>query len=129
MGTVNIIQLIMNNIIIILVVLVTIAKAELTEDNIREMVDKLEREVRETKATFEKKLKDKDDTIKTIEREVKKFEREVSFLKDPPYSFFCGYQDRTLFTSAPITYDRLLYSSTSMPDSATLDIDTGAFTS
>merc|ERR1712215_415779 len=98
----NIIQLIMKNIIIILVVLVTIAKAELTEDNITEMVDKLEREVRETKATFEKKLKEKDDTIETIEREVKKFEREVkkferevSILKEPPYSFFCGYQDDT----------------------------------
>merc|ERR1712215_325877 len=114
MGTVNIIQLIMNNIIIILAVLVTIGKAELTEDNIKEMVDKLEREVRETKATFEKKLKDKDDTIKTIEREVKKFEREVSFLKEPPYSFFCGYLDYTYISSAPITYSKLLYSSTSI---------------
>merc|ERR1712215_56806 len=129
MGTVNIIQLIMNNIIIILVVLVTIAKAELTEDNIREMVDKLEREVRETKATFEKKLKDKDDTIKTIEREGKKFEREVSFLKDPPFSFFCGYQYDTQITSATITYDKLLYSSSSTWGTpATLDIDTGIYT-
>merc|ERR1712215_287638 len=165
MGTVNIIQHIMNNIIIVLVALATIVKAEVREDNIREMVENLEKEMKEAKNNaetfekkikklndnfdqkvkdmtdnFEKKLKAKDDIIAKIENkinsmnhsfgmEMKKFEREVSFLKEPPYSFFCGYRYVTSATSATITYNKLLYSSTSLPDSATLDINTGIFTS
>merc|ERR1711970_1397370 len=74
--------------------------------------------------------------LKKLERELDardasnaKLEREVSFLKEPPFSFFCGYQDHTTSTSATITYDSLLYSSTSIPDMASLNPKTGIFTS
>jgi len=93
----------------------------------------LENKMRDMNYTFDKKLKRMSDTfekeLKTKDDSVNKLVREVSFLKDPPYTFFCAYQFSTTITSATITYSKLLYSSTNIPDDATMDISTGIFTS
>ena len=57
-----------------------------------------------------------------------KIEREVSFLKDPPMTFECGYSSNSKATSQIISYTKLLYSSTNI-EGAGLDIFTGVFTS
>ena len=56
-------------------------------------------------------------------------EREMSILKDPPYTFVCGSHSPTISTNQQtIPYTNLLYSSTNV-DGAGLDISTGLFTS
>merc|ERR1711936_721465 len=158
MGTVNNIHHNMkNSITIVLVVLVTLAMGQQREDIqdiVREMVAvemrgsnakiaMLEQEMKTRDETTEKKMKDMNDTIDTLtakdatfEKELKtkdatieKLVREVSFLKDPPYTFFCAHRGGTTISYATITYNKLLYSSTSIPDSATMDISSGIFTS
>ena len=54
-------------------------------------------------------------------------EREVSFLKDPPWTFACGFVFSLTTTHKAISYDTLLYSSTNVAG-AGLDISTGGFT-
>merc|ERR1712055_1219868 len=112
---------------------------EMRETNAK--VASMEQEMKVKDSTFEKKIKDMNDTfgkeLRKLERELDardasnaKLEREVSFLKEPPFSFFCGYRyELTNITSATITYDYLLYSSTSIPDMASMDTQTGIFTS
>jgi len=90
----------------------------------------LEQEVKNMKSKhdlLERELKIKDDMIKDMNET---FGKELK-TKDPPapYSFFCGYKDLTAIHSATITYDSLLYSSTNIPDDATMDVETGIFTS
>jgi len=138
----------MKNIInIVLVVLVTMAMGQQREniqDIVREMVavemktrdDAIEKKMKDmnvTIATLGKELTAKDATfdkeMKTKDATIDKLVREVSFLKDPPYTFFCAYRGGTSIYSGTIKYDKLLYSSTSIPDSATMDISSGIFTS
>merc|ERR1711936_544075 len=98
----------------------TIDTVEKKMKDMNDTIDTLGKELTAKDATFGKELKTKDDIID-------KLVREVSFLKDPPYTFFCAYQEFTYIISATITYSKLLYSSTSTM--ATMDIDTGIFTS
>merc|ERR1712055_968832 len=111
---------------------------EMRETNAK--VASMEQEMKVKDSTFEKKIKDMNDTfgkeLRKLERELDareasnaKLEREVSFLKEPPFSFFCGYHSGTHISSGTITYESLLYSSTSIPDMASLDTKTGVFTS
>jgi len=92
----------------------------------------LENKMRDMNYTFDKKLKRMSDTfekeLKTKDDSVNKLVREVSFLKDPPYTFFCAYTAGTSLSSQTITYDKLLYSSSNIPDT-TMDTYTGIFTS
>ena len=54
--------------------------------------------------------------------------REVSFLKDPPWTFACGAHNKGMtVTDQTISYTTLLYSSTNVAG-AGLDISTGVFT-
>merc|ERR1712215_12337 len=128
------------------------------QDVVREMVVEmrsLKQEMKDMNDTFGKELKTKDAQVETLEQEVKNMkskhdllERELKIkddmmknmnetfgkelkIKDPPapYAFFCGYKDLTAIHSATITYDSLLYSSTNIPDDATMDVETGIFTS
>merc|ERR1711936_1554027 len=97
----------------------------------------LEQEMKTRDDTTEKKMNNMNETIDTLEKEltakdvtIDKLVREVSFLKDPPYTFFCAAKNGwTYISSGTLTYSKLLYSSTSTPDSATMDISSGIFTS
>merc|ERR1711970_1136144 len=95
--------------------------------------DKFDKKVKDMNDTFEKNMKDMNDTflkeLKTKDDSIKKLMNEMSLLKDSPYTFFCAYRDGTDITTAAITYSKLLYSSTNIPDDATMDIETGMFTS
>merc|ERR1719153_1114157 len=97
-------------------------------------IEKKMKDMNDTIDTFEKKMKDMNGTIDTLGKEltakdatfekelntkyvtIDKLVREVSFLKDPPYTFFCASNYySTSISSATITYSKLLYSSTSIP--------------
>merc|ERR1711970_1157642 len=63
---------------------------------------------------------------------IKKLDRDMSFLKDPPFTFFCASAGVTAtggvnLVDKTITYNNLLYSSTNV-DGADLDTSTGFFT-
>merc|ERR1711936_378183 len=114
----------------------TNAKVASMEQEMKDMNDTFEKKIKDMNDTFWKELKTRDNSIHMLEKELDtrdysnaKLEREVSFLKEPPFSFFCGYKRDTSISSATITYDSLLYSYTSTPDTASLDIVTGIFTS
>merc|ERR1711936_971155 len=66
--------------------------------DMNDTIDTLGKELTAKDATFEKELKTKDATID-------KLVREVSFLKDPPYTFFCAYRGGTSIYSGTIKYD------------------------
>ena len=67
----------------------------------------------------------KDDLITTKDD----LEREVSFLKNLPFSFACGsHYDGLHITTQAISYNTLLYSSTNIAGPHGLDISTGVFT-
>merc|ERR1712183_1188848 len=78
--------------------------------------------------TKEDLLTTKED-LKANDVSILKLEREVSFLKDPPWSFACGaHSESNNIASQVISYTTLLYSSTNVPGVG-LDISTGVFTS
>merc|ERR1712215_206044 len=91
---------------------------------------------------IEKMNRVKDDTIQRLKikydqletdakakgETLKNMEKVVSFLKDPPYTFFCSFQHSTHISSQSITYSKLLYSSTNV-EGAAMSISTGVFTS
>merc|ERR1712215_222677 len=145
----------MKNILNIILVLMSTAKGHQMED-IHDIVKGMVAvEMRETHAkvhTLEKEIKTRDNIINTLDMDMKnmktkhdllekkmtvkddslqKLSRNVAFLKDPPYTFFCSSSLEWLhITTATITYSKLLYSSTSTWDTpATMDIETGIFTS
>merc|ERR1719228_1727991 len=146
----------MITLVLVLLVTVTMTKAEQKEniqDIVKEMVVVEMRETNAKIATLELEMKNmkskhdhlerevkiKDDKMKdmndTFEREMKakdashqKLEREVVFLKDPPYTYFSSYQSYIDITSQTITYSSLLYSSTNVVG-ADMNTSTGIFTS
>merc|ERR1711936_555185 len=53
----------------------------------------------------------------TFEREIKakaELERDVSFLKDPPYTYYSSYQSYIYFSSGTISFSSLLHSSSNV---------------
>ena len=92
-----------------------------TKDELKAKDVQFRREVLTTKddlLTIKEDLKAKDDLIMDLERE-------VSMLKDPPFTFFCGsYSGWQYPTSEAISYTKLFYSSTNVAG-AGLDISTG----
>merc|ERR1712183_629481 len=90
--------------------------------------DLLEREVK----LKDDKMKDMNDTFER-EMEVKnysiqKLERDVCFLKEPPYTYYSSYLSSTTISSQTISYSSLLHSSTNV-EGADMNISTGIFKS
>merc|ERR1719315_937049 len=92
-------------------------------------------ELRKTKQELKyHKIKVTEDQMKTNERlhekneSIQKLERELSQLKDTPWTYVCAAQDYISIVSQAISYDQLLYSSNNV-EGTFLDISTGAFTS
>merc|ERR1712236_120181 len=116
-----------NMVNIVLVALVTLAKADVgvdLEDTVNKLVVEMNAKVGylETEVkNLEKKMQAKDDSIR-------KLETDVSFLKDPPYTYYTSYQSVTTISSQTITYSSLLHSSTNV-EGADMNLSTGIFTS
>ena len=99
----------------------------LTEEKLLLTQDELIKTKEEQKMTKEDLLTTKDDLAKDVC--IQDLKREVSFLKDPPWTFACGaHYDLLSITSQAISYTTLLYFSNNVAG-ASLDIDTGVFTS
>ena len=66
--------------------------------------------------------------LKAKDVSIKQMEKEMSSLKDPPFTFACGgHSDTHYATSLTIPYTTLLYFSSNV-EGASLDISTGVFT-
>ena len=77
----------------------------------------------------EEELKWTKEELKSSMTTIKELEREVSFLKEPPWTFFCGSQPNGIIGSSQVlSYETLLYSSSNV-DGAGLDLSSGIFTS
>ena len=63
-----------------------------------------------------------------MKKKITDLEHEISILRDPPFSYFCGYQETTNVVAGYVPYSSLFYSSTNI-EGANLDISTGIFTS
>merc|ERR1711936_621154 len=138
----------MVNILLVVLVMVPLASAEVRGD-LEDIVKELVVEMRELNAKVEHQDKSfhnlemkmqeevtaRDASISTLEMEVKakedsiqKLAREVSFLRNPPYTYFSAYQSYTSRSgSHTIEYDNLIHSSTNVEGS--MDVSTGIFTS
>ena len=73
------------------------------------------------------KAQSKSKILKKLKKDLQVLKREVSILKDPPYTFVCGYQPDQTIIAQTIPYTKLFYSSTNVKGSG-LDINTGVFT-
>ena len=58
---------------------------------------------------------------------IEHIDREVGFLKDPPFTFACGYNYDYYVNAHTIPYEKLFYSSSNV-EGAGLDSSTGKFT-
>ena len=80
------------------------------------------------KEQMKEQIKMAEDNQKARDVNIRDLERDVSFLKDPPWTFACGAQYYAFDTNTQtISYTTLLYSSTNVAG-AGLDISTGVFT-
>ena len=83
---------------------------------------------------LEEALKEKDNEIMDLEEKIeavqtenKELQEKIEDIRNPPFGYFCSYQDRFSAPDSVITYDKLLYSSQSglQGDSPGIDINTG----
>ena len=110
---------------------------EMTKEELKAKYVQLEMEMMSTKddlkakeVQLERDLLTTRDDLKSNGVCIQDLEREVSFLKDPPFTFACGaHYDILSITSQAISYTILLYSSTNIEGPHGLDISTGVFTS
>jgi hypothetical protein len=111
------------------ILLITIAESkEDLEDIVKELSSKII-EMEKRLITTEQKLMATEEESKVKNISIQKLEQEVSFLKEPPWTFACAAHPRDFTaTKQIIVYESLLYSSTNIPESF-LDISTGVFTS
>merc|ERR1711997_1139787 len=74
---------------------------------------------------------DLDEKIEAVRTENKELQEKIENLRNPPFGYFCSYQDRFSVANSVITYDKLLYSSQFglQGDSPGIDIKTGKFVS
>ena len=95
--------------------------------NLREMVENLGEEIQEIR-TENKELQEKVEDVLTANIGLQKKIEEV---QNPPFGYFCSYQDYFDAPNSTITYRKLLYSSQSglQGDSPGIDISTGKFVS
>merc|ERR1712183_379581 len=102
---------------------------KMTKEELKAKCVQLEREMLSTKDDL---ITTKDDLLSTkddLKAKDVQLEREVSFLKDPPFTFACGAHSANIhISSRAISYTTLLYSSTNVAGPHGLDISTGVFT-
>ena len=84
-------------------------------------------EMNERLALNEEKLMKTQQELMELKTKNIELEREVSFLKNPPFFHVCGSQGSLNISSQTITYSRLLYTSSNI-EGAGLDISTGVLT-
>jgi len=106
----------------------------MTKDELQELKKRMKMAEDDQKVTKEDLITTKEDLLATMEHLKAKdvltqnLEREVSFLREPLWTFTCGEIFSVNVTSKTISYDTLFYSSSNVPG-AGLDISTGVFTS
>ena len=128
----------------VLILLANLSDACKVEEELEDLVKIIRNDVdmmQNTIKTTETELQETKDQLSKVEERLLKslelhqsnvdtieyLEREVSILRDPPYSFACGsHVERNQFISETITFTKLLYSSTNV-EGAVLDISTGLF--
>ena len=107
------------------------------EDQTGEMRDALDLLIRrvnnieealEEKDIENKELKERIENVQTANKEL---QEKIEDVRNPPFGYFCSYQDRFSVANSVITYDKLLYSSQFglQGDSPGIDINTGKFVS
>ena len=107
----------------IAVLTVMIIPAEAKED-----LEMIVREMKIEMGEVKKRLTKNEEDLKAKDVSIQDLEREVSFLKDPPWTFACGaHYDLISIKDQAISYATLLYSSSNVAG-AGLDISTGVFT-
>ena len=101
---------------------------------IKQTLDNTQDELLKTKQELSLSLRMTEEELnrkcENIDVSIKELKEEVSFLKEPPWTFMCGARfddgDYLSITSQAITYSTLFYSSTNV-DGSGLDIATGIF--
>ena len=85
-------------------------------------------EALEEKDIENKELKERIENVQTANKEL---QEKIEDVRNPPFGYFCSYQDRFSVANSVITYDKLLYSSQFglQGDSPGIDINTGKFVS
>ena len=80
---------------------------------------------------LEQALSQRDDDVTELRNENKELREKIENLRNPPFGYFCSYQDSFSAANSVITYDKLLYSSQFglQGDSPGIDINTGKFVS
>ena len=93
------------------------------EDESEEMRDELSLLIRRVN-TLEEALREKDNEIMELQEKIEE-------VRNPPFGYFCSYQDQFTAGNSVIKYDKLLYSSQFglQGDSPGIDISTGKFVS
>merc|ERR1711874_156876 len=104
----------------------SIAREAQTEDNeklsLYERLDRMERE-------FGEKIEEIRSENEELRTENKELQEKIENVRNPPFGYFCSYEDSFSTANSVITYDKLLYSSQSglQGDSPGIDINTGKF--
>ena len=78
---------------------------------------------------LEQALSQRDEVLTELRTENKELQEKIEEVRNPPFGYFCSYQDSFSASHSVITYDKLLYSSQSglQGDSPGIDINTGKF--
>jgi len=91
-------------------------------------------EIRKHHEEVAPKLEEQNNKILALERDVMILNRNtvensaiIKFLREPPESFACGYQNQWFATHATVTYDSIFYERSNQPTGG-LDIGSGVFT-
>ena len=107
------------------------------EDQTGEMRDALDLLIRRVnnieEALEEKNIENKElkERIENVQTANKELQEKIEDVRNPPFGYFCSYQNVFSAPNSVITYDKLLYSSQFglQGDSPGIDINTGKFVS
>ena len=92
-------------------------------------VNNLEEEKDNEIIELREKIEDVREENKELRTQNKELQEKIEDIQNPPFGYFCSYQDEFYASNSVITYDKLLYSSHFglQGDSPGIDINTGKF--
>ena len=122
----------------------TVRKDQIGENeklSLHDRMERMEREIEEVRTEnkelraetreLQEKIREVRTENKELRIETRELQEKIDEVRNPPFGYFCSYQEAFAESHSVITYDRMLYSSQFglQGDSPGIDISTGKFVS